>query len=340
MRRSQYIKPEKEKTPWSMVSQEYLKARRAKLQPRTIESYEGILGRWLSRWDAKPIGRINNADIWKLLDDIRDPRQKGGTRTAQTEHRIFNVVSAVFKHAVKHGYVQKSPADDMRDDLRSTAHSEFQARALTLAEANAIIDELPAGRNRLYALVGLHTGLRAGELAGLRVRNLDRLSKSPRKPPTVTVDETVEDLATGLRPGTPKTPKSRGRKVPVPKWLMEELGAYVDEHQLKHGDYLFAGQGTYFVHKLFARRQWKRACQAARIKARFYDLRHTFASRCAQRGVPPHLLQYWMGHTSITTTFNIYTHVYDDDSMEAILTRLYEPDEAPASNVVELPAEG
>ena len=91
---------------------------------------------------------------------------------------------------------------------------------------------------------------------------------------------------------------------------------------------MFADQGEFFVYKMFALRQWKRGVKAAGFTdedaPRVYDLRHSFASLRAQDGVPPHVRKDWMGHTSIKTTMDVYTKVYQDDpSMDAIVERLY-----------------
>jgi Phage integrase family len=65
---------------------------------------------------------------------------------------------------------------------------------------------------------------------------------------------------------------------------------------------------------------WRRAvflpaCTRAGISARFrvHDLRHTAASLMFQAGYPPKMLQEIMGHASITTTLDLYGHLYPGD---------------------------
>jgi len=57
------------------------------------------------------------------------------------------------------------------------------------------------------------------------------------------------------------------------------------------------------------------ACARARISPRFriHDLRHTAASLMIQAGYPPKMLQEIMGHASITTTLDLYGHLYPGD---------------------------
>ncbi|OUZ06742.1 hypothetical protein BHE97_18535 [Aeromicrobium sp. PE09-221] len=156
--------------------------------------------------------------------------------------------------------------------------------------------------------MGLWTGFRAGELAGLRVQNLDALRS------TIQVGETIEDLGGTLRPGTTKTKKSRGRRVPVPEAVMKQLTDYVKEEGLGPNDYVFAGPNEYFRHANFYKRKWRAACNEAGLEGtRFHTLRHTFLSLRAREGVPPNVLMEWAGHSTIKVTMDVYTHAYEDD---------------------------
>lgn len=147
----------------------------------------------------------------------------------------------------------------------------------------------------------------------------------------------MQDLNGVLSVGTTKTEGSRGRRVPIPKAVMEQVGAYIDDNRLHPDAYLFAGRAEFFHYQNWRNRHWVTACRRAGFAAedgkplvRVYDLRHTFASLRAAEGVPPHVLKEWMGHASITTTMDIYTHVYDgDERMEALVERLYAADTSP-----------
>ena len=62
-----------------------------------------------------------------------------------------------------------------------------------------------------------------------------------------------------------------------------------------------------------------RACISARF--RVHDLRHTATSLIIQAGYPPKMLQEIMGHASITTTLDLYGHLYPGD-MDRYVDRL------------------
>lgn len=51
---------------------------------------------------------------------------------------------------------------------------------------------------------------------------------------------------------------------------------------------------------------------------KFHALRHTYATRLFEAGIPPKTVQHLMGHSDIETTMNIYTHVMKEQKLEAI----------------------
>jgi integrase len=109
--------------------------------------------------------------------------------------------------------------------------------------------------------------------------------------------------------GTPKSHQSR--TVPVPRFVALELAAAMSG---KHADQLVFTMPGGSVVRLS---NWRRAAfvparQRAGISERFrvHDLRHSAAALMIQAGYPPKLLQEIMGHASITTTLDLYGHLY------------------------------
>jgi integrase len=66
-------------------------------------------------------------------------------------------------------------------------------------------------------------------------------------------------------------------------------------------------------------RRFKKALKKAGLRAiRFHDLRHTFGTRCAAKGVPMRILQEWMGHAQLSTT-EIYADYAPSDHESAMI---------------------
>lgn len=157
----------------------------------------------------------------------------------------------------------------------------------------------------------------------------------------MTTEQTTEVIDLQAMVENKPMPFRRLVHVPTPEEQMGEVlnsGEYIDQKRLGRDDYRFAHQAEYLHYQNWRNRRWVPACRKAgfaveveeggkkrwKPTVRVHDLRHTFASMRAAEGVPPHVLKEWLGHASITTTMDVYTHVYQDDPrMEAIIERLY-----------------
>ena len=122
--------------------------------------------------------------------------------------------------------------------------------------------------------------------------------------------------------GTPKSHQSRA--VPVPQFIAAELAVAITG--LGPDALAFTMPGGSVVRLS----NWRRAVfLPARARAglsdrlRVHDLRHTAASLMIQAGYPPKMLQEIMGHASITTTLDLYGHLYPGD-MDRYADRLNE----------------
>ena len=175
---------------------------------------------------------------------------------------------------------------------------------LTHEQARHLADA--SGRWRLLILLLAYTGLRWGEATALRVCDVDLARRR------IDVRRAYADVGGHLVLGSPKSHQSR--TVPIPRFLASELSELA-EHK-KAEDLLFTTpSGT-----PLRMPNWRRdAFHPARSRAgisnqlRVHDLRHTAASLMIQAGYPPKMLQEIMGHASITTTLDLYSHLYPGD---------------------------
>ncbi len=166
----------------------------------------------------------------------------------------------------------------------------------------------PGRRCRTLAPPRLDTGLHGR--AGVRLPpSVSMISISPGGELTCNA---LSDVGGQLIVGTPKSHKSR--TVPVPRFLARELAAVT---AVKHADDLvFTTPGGHALRLS----NWRRsalvpACSKAKVSDdfRIHDLRHTAASLMIQAGYPPKMLQEILGHASITTTLDLYGHLYPGD---------------------------
>ena len=155
----------------------------------------------------------------------------------------------------------------------------------------------------VFVLLLGYTALRWGEATALRVCDID-LSRR-----RIDVRRAFSDVGGRVILGTPKSHQSR--TVPMPRFLALEMAAAIAG---RHADDLAFTMPGGTVMRLANWRQAvflpARAQAGLSSRFRIHDLRHTAASLMIQAGYPPKMLQEIMGHASITTTLDLYGHLY------------------------------
>jgi integrase len=151
------------------------------------------------------------------------------------------------------------------------------------------------------------TGLRQGELLGLRWRDVDFEAKKVR---------VVSPYVRGEF-GDPKSEGS-GRSVPLGERVATELKALRERSEYnKDKDLVFCHPETgHPLDRAKLARRFKKAIKSAGVPdITFHELRHTFGTRMAAAGVPLRTIQHWMGHADSKTT-QVYAH-YSPSEHEA-----------------------
>jgi integrase len=164
----------------------------------------------------------------------------------------------------------------------------------------------------LYVRFAAYTGLRAGEIGALRVKNVDLRGG------LVHVREAVSNVGGRMIVGTPKT-KAGTRTVGLPPSLIPELRNYLGARGSDPEAFIFVGErGGQFLHSNFYGRHWKAAVKAAALpdELRFHDLRHTYASFLVRAGVHPKEMSVLLGHASAQLTLDRYSHMWDGTEIE------------------------
>jgi integrase len=158
------------------------------------------------------------------------------------------------------------------------------------------------------------TGLRQGELLGLRWRDIDWGASRVR----------IRQSYVRGEFGRPKSKRS-SRSVPLADRVAAELDRYFRDAAFQADDHLVFGNPL--TGKPLARRavlkRFKQNLARARVReVRFHDLRHTFGTRMAAAGVPLRTLQEWMGHRDFKTTL-IYADYQPSEQEAALVERAF-----------------
>jgi integrase len=171
-----------------------------------------------------------------------------------------------------------------------------------------------AGEYRLAVLFLAYTGGRFGEMAALRVKNLDLLRRR------ATIMQSVAEVRGRAVFSTPKNHQSRS--VPIPRFLVDDLAAHVagraaDEFVVS------APRGGVLRARNFRLGGFDPAVASAGLAPLTpHALRHTAASLAIAAGANVKVVQTMLGHKSATMTLDLYGHLFAEvaDAMDAART--------------------
>jgi integrase len=223
--------------------------------------------------------------------------------------QIHAILHKALEQAVRFNLIPANPASKV--DLPKVRQEEITP--LSAVEANKLLDVTCDERDRFEALyvLALTTGLRIGELLGLRWSDIDLDARRLR------VSRQLQRGEKGLIFTEPKAASRHTVDLPVRtvealkrhrKRQVEETlkagGAYHDN------DLVFAGDlGGPIGPEKVTQRAFKPLLKRAGLpKIRFHDLRHTFATLLLARGVHPTYVQRALGHASVKMTLDRYSH--------------------------------
>lgn len=160
-------------------------------------------------------------------------------------------------------------------------------------------DSFTDRRLRVMLLLALDTGLRRGELCGLKQGDIQK-----------------EILAISVRPETSKV--KRGRVVPISPQVFREIKSFAAAipHEWRTPWLFPSNNGTQLLPENFGR-QMRRAAEKTGIKLKIHGLRHLCANEFLRETGNIVLTARLLGHSNIQTTSNFYEHLNFEDLREA-----------------------
>ena len=261
-----YINPRRADRPFREVYEAWRASWADRLGPLTTARFEDIWRVYLEpAFGDRKTSAITHEAVQRYVDGLRD----GGTGTP-TVRKVHAVLSAAFTEAIRLGVVHANPCRHVR--LPRAEHREMLF--LSAAEVRALADAIDP-RYRVLVYTAAYTGLRAGELAGLRREDVDLLHG------TLTVRQALKDVNGRLEFGPTKSHAQR--RITFPGFLRKLLEEHLSLPSPGGSALVFTSpRGSPLQHRLFYRRYFKPAVRAAlpaeKHGLRFHDLRHTCAS--------------------------------------------------------------
>lgn len=286
--------------------------------PSAIASYRSaVRDHFAGQFGHMPIKAVRHEDIvtWiRYMEAKPNLRNKKKTLSAKSISNHHGLLSATMKTAIRLGLRDDNPCGGIalpKDDA-----TEEKMHFMTREESSAIINEMPE-RYRPLLKALLATGMRWGEATALYAKDF----KLDASPPTVRIERAWKsDRAGNFYIGPPKTKKSR-RTISLPASLVTEIREHVEAAR-KSGTFVFLDDDGLQIRQNRFYNYWKRGLTRLGYPAvegerpRIHDFRHTHASMMLSGGFEIFKLSRRLGHESIQTTVDRYSHLTPDAHFE------------------------
>jgi integrase len=278
------------------------------LEPKTRAGYIAVLERHLlPEFGSRRVSGLTTEVVQAYVKRLADSGLSPGT---------VRSIYSVLRNALNSGVRMKMIAVNPCLGVRLPRAKRQEMLCLTATEVRAVAEQIDP-QYRVLVYLAAYTGLRAGELHGLRRRDVDPLRR------VITVRQALKEINSkhldagdkGLVFGPTKTHEQRSIK--LPKAINELLGEHLRSDAsggTGPDDLVFVTPtGQPIRHGIFYRRHFKPAVRRGlppeKHGLRFHDLRHTCASLLIESGAHPKAIQEQLGHSSIQITMDRYGHL-------------------------------
>lgn len=288
-------------------------------QKRGLKASTARMYRAYVRNDIVPVlGRVELRKLTKpmvsrLFRDL-EARDRGAT----TIKRIHATLSSAFSDAVSEGEMIENLCAGLRLPKIDQAPVEVWSRA------NLEKFKAAASAHRLHALfnTALGTGMRRGELCGLRWQDVDFEAK------TITVRKNLVQVGKEVVENSAKTKAGHLRKIPMGKQVYATLMEWQLKQAIERNDWADAYQDSGRVFTYDDGEQLRPGYPSSAMMTivknaglpplKFHGLRHQFASSMLASGMRIERLSMMMGHASINITLSLYSHMVPNSGHDEI----------------------
>ncbi len=289
------------------------------VRQRTYERYESIVRVHL----IPAIGRIKLKTLTPAhVRGLYRAKLDAGLTPRSVLH-IHRTLSKALKQATDDGLIPRNVASL----VKPPRPRREEIRPLDSEQVRSLFETTRGDRLEALYVVAVTTGMRRGELQGLKWDDLDLEAG------TLQVRRTLSEPKGGWIFEAPKSGKGRSIRLTrrAISALREHRKRQLEERMQRAG--LWSDHGLVFPSAIGTpisggnlSRSFKALLKRAGLPAvRFHDLRHTCATLLLKQGVNPKYVQELLGHADISLTLNVYSHILPDmgdaaaDAMDAAL---------------------
>jgi integrase len=270
----------------------------------------GVLNKWIiPRWGEYRPGDIKPVAVEEWLDGLTHNYRKkdnGKPLANGTKVKIRNIMSAIFRHGMRYEFLPRVEGANPMKYVRQSGKRQHIPLVLEVGQFQKLFAALEQ-RERTMVLLDCGSGLRRGELIGLKWNDIDFANEQ------MNVSRSVVEMVAG----DVKTEASR-KAVPLDGFMIEELLAWFQITPYKAAeDWVFASNSFRAGLKRGKQPYWpstimRHFIQPAARKlgigsVNWHTFRHTYSTLLRANGEDPKVVQELLRHSSIKVTMDVYT---------------------------------
>lgn len=266
------------------------------------------------------ITSVTTSDIQQMINNLANQNY-----SYSIIKKAYNAINGCFKYAIDNQYLTQTPVKNIvlpkQKEKKKSDIEFFNDDEINLINRHSI-EKYSTGKyiyKHGYAFpLLLNTGLRVGELLALKWKNVDFdnmqihivatrgqiIDRSSDKKRYIVVDKNTKT-------------ESSYRTVPINKQAYEALMHFRNFNY--NNDYVMANSDNNVVSYRNLHRAFSKILEKSNINhGTVHSLRHTFATKLFHNGIDTKIISDLLGHSDVSITYNIYTHVIKEQKMKAV----------------------
>lgn len=290
---------------FNTLSQLYLEDKQAHAKKITYETKKNRISTWiLPYFNTQPVNEITAPDVRKWQATLKESKNANDeSLSAGYMQNLVMELSSMFNFAVRFYGLSVNPCHVAGNTVGKKTRS---LNFWTKDEFDKFIGTFDKSSPYYVAFLMLYyCGMRIGELEALTFADVDLASN------TVTINKTYHLINGEGVVTAPKTQKAN-RDIIIPPFLSAIIREYKTHIYAPEPDMrLFTAS-----HSTYARQMEEHTKQAQIRRIRLHDIRHSHASLLIEMGFSALLVSERLGHENVSTTLNIYSHLFPSKQIE------------------------
>lgn len=268
----------------------WFKTYKASLRGNTIKNYLNAYNNHIAPvLESIPLKAVRPVHVQNVMNDVSQYSE-------DLQRKVLNTMKQIFETALQNRLIAINPCNG----IKITPHAaDERIKVLTPKQQKKLLEVVTEPMARVFVALGIYCGLRREESLGLMWSDI--------KGNKLTINRAITFLKNQQDPNHELKSKAAHRTIPIPKPLAEILKS--TPHK---GLYVIVPPRGGEMSLMSYRRMWAHVTKAVNFNVHSHMLRHTYATSLYRAGVDLKTAQYFLGHSDIKMTAEIYTHIQQD----------------------------